>query len=181
MGPLWSGQGTVPHCTVSDLLSTDVLVSPSGALVGAAAGRRHAWNYFKCIYYHYLCCGDVDSRRRLCYSFQYQSYTATTLIVQLLPGAREEKVWVVALETSNWSISRCRCMSCTIVDMLSAPLSCSVMRQRIVMGPLWSGRVPHAQSVVCIHDGKETYMISGANTCAVVLTVEETVCYSFQH
>ena len=27
------------------------------------------------------------------------SYTATTLIVQLLPGAREEKVWVVALET----------------------------------------------------------------------------------
>ena len=27
------------------------------------------------------------------------SYTATTLIVQLLPGEREEKVWVVALET----------------------------------------------------------------------------------
>ena len=35
MGPLWSGQGTVPHCTVSDLLSIDVLESPSGALVGA--------------------------------------------------------------------------------------------------------------------------------------------------
>ena len=35
MGPLWSGQGTVPHTTVSDLLSTDVLVSPLGALVEA--------------------------------------------------------------------------------------------------------------------------------------------------
>ena len=35
MSPLWSGQGTVPHCTVSDLLSTDVLVSSPGAPVGA--------------------------------------------------------------------------------------------------------------------------------------------------
>ena len=35
MGPLWSGQGTVPHTTVSDLLSTDVLVSVVGAPVGA--------------------------------------------------------------------------------------------------------------------------------------------------
>ena len=40
MGPLWSGQGTVPHCTVSDLLSTDVLVSPAGALVGAAGAEE---------------------------------------------------------------------------------------------------------------------------------------------
>ena len=35
MGPLWCGQGTVPHTTLSDLLSTDMLVSPSGAPVGA--------------------------------------------------------------------------------------------------------------------------------------------------
>ena len=35
MGPLWPGQGTVPHTTLSDLLSTDLLVSPSGALTGA--------------------------------------------------------------------------------------------------------------------------------------------------
>ena len=35
MGPLWCGQGTVPHTTLSDLLSTDVLVSPTGAPVGA--------------------------------------------------------------------------------------------------------------------------------------------------
>ena len=35
MGPLWCGQGTVPHATLSDLLSTDVLVSPPGAPVGA--------------------------------------------------------------------------------------------------------------------------------------------------
>ena len=59
MGPLWSGQGTVPHCTVSDLLSTDVLVSPSGALVGAAAGRRHGTVFSKLT--NTLCCG-VDSR-----------------------------------------------------------------------------------------------------------------------
>ena len=37
---LWSGQGTVPHCTVSDLLPTDVLVSPAGALVGAAGAEE---------------------------------------------------------------------------------------------------------------------------------------------
>ena len=35
MGPLWLGQGTVPHCTVSDLLSTDELVSSPGTLLGA--------------------------------------------------------------------------------------------------------------------------------------------------
>ena len=35
MGPLWSGQGTVPHTTVSDLFSTDVILSVSGAPVGA--------------------------------------------------------------------------------------------------------------------------------------------------
>ena len=63
MGPLWSGQGTVPHCTVSDLLSTDVLVSPSGALVGAEE-RRHE-DIFKLAnikhYYSTLC--GVDSRK----------------------------------------------------------------------------------------------------------------------
>ena len=40
MGPLWSGQGTVPHTTVSDLLSTDVLVSVPGAPVGARERER---------------------------------------------------------------------------------------------------------------------------------------------
>ena len=40
MGPLWSEQGTVPHCTVSDLLSTDMLVSPPGAPVGAGEGNK---------------------------------------------------------------------------------------------------------------------------------------------
>ena len=53
MGPLWSGQGTVPHTTVSDLLSTDVLVSVPGAPVGA---REREMGY-KCnneIQYSYL-------------------------------------------------------------------------------------------------------------------------------
>ena len=40
MGPLWCGQGTVPHTTLSDLLSTDVLVNPPGAPVGAG---KEAW------------------------------------------------------------------------------------------------------------------------------------------
>ena len=37
MGPLLCGQGTVLHTTLSDLLPTDVLVSPihAGAPVGA--------------------------------------------------------------------------------------------------------------------------------------------------
>ena len=35
MGPLWCRQGTVPHTTLNDLLSTDVLVTLTGASVGA--------------------------------------------------------------------------------------------------------------------------------------------------
>ena len=52
---LWSGQGTVPHCTVSNLLSTDVLVSPSGAPVGAA--RRGDMEIFWAFTFTTLCCG----------------------------------------------------------------------------------------------------------------------------
>ena len=40
MVPLWSGQGTVPHATVSDLLSTDVLVSVPGTPVGTKRERE---------------------------------------------------------------------------------------------------------------------------------------------
>ena len=46
MGPLWSGQGTVPHTTVRDLLSTDVLLSVSGAPAGAK--ERQAVNINTC-------------------------------------------------------------------------------------------------------------------------------------
>ena len=35
MGPLWSGQGTVAHTTLSDILSTDVVVNSLGAPLGA--------------------------------------------------------------------------------------------------------------------------------------------------
>ena len=40
MVPLWSGQSTVPHATVSDLLSTDVLVSVPGTPVGTKRERE---------------------------------------------------------------------------------------------------------------------------------------------
>ena len=52
MGPLWSGQGTVPHTTVSDLLSTNVLVSPLGALVEAE---------LEAIKYDYVSVHDIDT------------------------------------------------------------------------------------------------------------------------
>ena len=54
MGPLWSGQGTVPHTTVNDLLSTEVIVSPSGALVGAGeyTFRRTLSSHYKLITAH---------------------------------------------------------------------------------------------------------------------------------
>ena len=32
------------------------------------------------------------------------SYTATTLIVQLLPGGREEKVWAVVVTVTDFSV-----------------------------------------------------------------------------
>ena len=51
MGPLWSGQGTVPHTTVSDLLSTDVLVSPLGALVEAELETINITESFSVILY----------------------------------------------------------------------------------------------------------------------------------
>ena len=86
MGPLWSGQGTVPHCTVSDLLSTDVLVSPSGAPAGAAAGRRN----LSIIFSLHVPCVVVLTVEETVLLIPIPSYTATTLIVQLLPGGREE-------------------------------------------------------------------------------------------
>ena len=104
MGPLWLGQGTVPHCTVSDLLSTDVLVSPPGAPVGAG----ETTNFFININYynHYI----IPSVRVLIKEvtvllIPIPSYTATTLIVQLLPEAREEMVLVVILEAVTDSVS----------------------------------------------------------------------------
>ena len=40
IGPLWCGQGTVPHTTLSDLLPTDVLLSPIHAEVPVGAGEE---------------------------------------------------------------------------------------------------------------------------------------------
>ena len=88
MGPLWSGQGTVPHCTVSNLLSTDVLVSPPGALVGAAAWERDIHENIS--RHANTPCAVVLTVEETVLLIPALIYTATTLIVQLLPGAREE-------------------------------------------------------------------------------------------
>ena len=93
MGPLWSGQGTVPHCTVSDLLSTDVLVSPPGTPLGT--GRNDTKYYTHQSTIQHTCnipCVVVLVVEETVLLIPIPSYTATTLIVQLLPGGREDKV-----------------------------------------------------------------------------------------
>ena len=42
MGPPWYGQGTVPHTTLSVLLSTGILVSPPWVPVGAGEETCYA-------------------------------------------------------------------------------------------------------------------------------------------
>ena len=96
MGPLWSGQGTVPHCTVSDLLSTDVLVSSSGALVGTGGVIA----YILIIYLQYKTMyipADVVLVEEVTVLLLLLPNTAVTLTVQLLPALREVMVWVVAV------------------------------------------------------------------------------------
>ena len=86
MGPLWCRQGTVPHITVSDLLSTDVLVSPTGAPVGAVEETvaRH---------FHVLCYlfipADVVLVEEVTSLLKVIKNVASTLTLQLLPGAAD--------------------------------------------------------------------------------------------
>ena len=87
MGPLWSGQGSGPHCTVSDLFITDELVSPSGALVGAEKNYLLISKLISVIPSVEVLV--IDETVLL---VPIPSYTATTLIVQLLPGERGENV-----------------------------------------------------------------------------------------
>ena len=94
MGPPWSGQGTVPHTTVSDLLSTDVLVSPPGAPVGA--GEDTCSSCAELRYHWCVVPADVVLAEEVTVLLLLQPNTAVTLTVQLLPALSWEMMWVVA-------------------------------------------------------------------------------------
>ena len=96
MGPPWCGQGIVPHTTLSDLLSTDVPVSPPGALVGAGEET-----YSSCILSSDItgvcCSADAVLMKSVIVLLVLLPNTAVTLTVQLLlPALIEEMVCVVA-------------------------------------------------------------------------------------
>ena len=91
MGPPWCGQGTIPHTTLSDLLSTDVLASPPGALVGA--GRRHLAYALHEVRYHWCVVPAVEVLvEEVSVLLLLSTNTAVTLTVQPLPALREEMV-----------------------------------------------------------------------------------------
>ena len=93
MGPLWSGQGTVPHCTVSDLLSTDVLVSSPGTLLGA---KETSSDYKRMLQQQlYIPSVGVISVTSAD-SLLVLPNTAATFTVQILPGLTGVIVWLVA-------------------------------------------------------------------------------------
>ena len=88
MGPPWCGQGTVPHTTLSDLLSTIVLLSPSGAIVGAGEGDR----YSSCtkVRYHWCVVPAVKVVvEDMIVLLLLTPNTAVTVTVQLLPAFRD--------------------------------------------------------------------------------------------
>ena len=97
MGPLWSGQGTVPHTTVSDLLSTDVIFSVAGAPVGAR--YRQVVNTTQCystVYHHIIIPSVMVVVKTSSDSLLLLPNTAATFTVQLLPGSSGVIVWLVA-------------------------------------------------------------------------------------
>ena len=92
MGPLWCGQGTVPHTTLSDLLSTDVLVSPPGAPVGAGEEACYSSSCTE-VGYHWCVVPAVEVLvEEVIVLLLLQPNTAVKLTVQLLPALREEMV-----------------------------------------------------------------------------------------
>ena len=86
MGPLWCGQGTVPHTTLSDLLSTDVLVSPTGAPVGA--GEETVARHCHVLCYLFIPV-DVVFVEEVTELLIVLKNVASTLTLQLLPGAAD--------------------------------------------------------------------------------------------
>ena len=93
MGPLCSGQGTVPHCTVSDLLSTDELVSSPGTPSGA---RRQAVTINIMLQQQLYIPSVGVTVRTSADSLLVLPNTAVTLTVQILPGLSGVIVWLVA-------------------------------------------------------------------------------------
>ena len=91
MGPLWSGQGTVPHTTVSDLLSTDVLVSVPGA---SRETKLEINDNYKIIFSHldFQIPADSVIVKDMIVLLVLVPKLAVTLTVQLLPGESEDIV-----------------------------------------------------------------------------------------
>ena len=88
--PPWCGQGTVPHTTISDLLSTDVVLSPPGAPVGAGEETCSSYTEVK----HHWCVVPAVKVlvEEVIVLLLPSTNTAVTLTVQLLPALREEMV-----------------------------------------------------------------------------------------
>ena len=85
MGPLRCEHSTTPHTTPSDLLSTDVLVSPIGAPVGAAGDGVGDIQYNFRVLYVYTCkqsegyaCDCVAS-----ITTKHSCYSEKTLVVRI--------------------------------------------------------------------------------------------------
>ena len=84
----------MPQNTVSDLLSTDVLVSPPGAPVGA--GEETCSSCTELRYHWCVVPADMVLVEEVTELLLTLPNTAVTLTVHLLPVVREEMVWVVA-------------------------------------------------------------------------------------
>ena len=83
-------QGTVPHTTLSDLLSTDMLLSSSGAREGAGEETCTEVRYHMV---HACVAPAVKVLEEEVIALLLPSTnTAVTLTVQLLPALREEMV-----------------------------------------------------------------------------------------
>ena len=93
MGPPWYGQGTVPHTTLSVLLSTDILVSPPGVPVGAGEETCYAL-HDEVRYYNWCVVPAVKVlvEEAIVLLLPLLPNTAVILTLQLLPEFREEMV-----------------------------------------------------------------------------------------
>ena len=107
MGPLCCGQGTVPHTTLSDLLSTDVLVSPPGAPVGA--GEETCSSCTELRYHWCVVPADMVLVEEVTVLLLRLPNTAVTLTVQLLPEVRGEMVRVVPPPPATGSVPDVDC------------------------------------------------------------------------
>ena len=87
MGPLCCGQGTVPQTTLSDLLSTGVLVTPPGAPVGAGERQQsYDASQHNRSAYIYIPADEVMIDEVTVLLLLPAPNTAVTLTVQLLLG-----------------------------------------------------------------------------------------------